>query len=425
MYFLYFLFRVILFPWLNYFFPFFVPKLQARINFEKTPVLGDDDHIEYSFEVSSEGELEQVRIPLVELIKMGKNIELLYCSPSVKRKCHELYHQFPNHLTIKPVQIIRYLPFGKKEKKALPQGRVFVLCRYDFFPEFIFYGRNKAKQFVLLSGAVSTFDKKNVLIKKYLLHCYRSFDHIVCATKHDFNLFLNLDIGQLKESMSVFDFRILSIQERLSKAKEKINSKFPLLIKVLNFTECKKKVLFGSFWPIEKNIIVHSQILLHESISFLAPHNLDLVEMKEVKHYFEQRNKKVIIFDENSREEDLDINIFNENPIVILNIKGILCELYSFFDYAYVGGGFGKSIHSVLEPFLAGCHVFYGPNNLRSSEKILINELSSHRCHEIKSMDSIDSAFFKINDDATNMETVLAADFSLEYNQLLSNLNWK
>ena len=424
MYYFYFLLRTFIFPWVNYFFPLFIPKLRERISFEKTPILGNRENIEYSFEVSSEGELEQVRIPLVELLKSGKKVELLYCSPSVKKKCYELYETYSTHLTIKPVQLVRFLPFGKM-RTYLPQGRVFVLCRYDFFPEFIFYGRKKAKQFVLFSGAVSTFNKKPIFIKKYLCHCYRSFDHIVCATKKDFDLFLSLGIYQHKENMSVFDFRILSIQERLSKAEEKISNKFPLFFKIMNIIDQKNKMLFGSFWPIEKEIIAKSQVLLNDTICFIAPHNLNLVEIEDVKNYFEQNNKKVLIFDEKSRLEGIDENDFSEYPIIILNMKGILCELYSFFDLTYVGGGFGKSIHSVLEPFLAGCHVFYGPNNSRSSEKVLINELDSRKCHELESMDLIDQIIPVTDFREKKMTRVLATDFSLEYNQLLSILSWK
>ena len=54
--------------------------------------------------------------------------------------------------------------------------------------------------------------------------------------------------------------------------------------------------------------------------------------------------------------------------IVLFTGKGVLCELYQKFDLAYVGGGFEKSIHSVLEPFWAGCQVVCGPGTHRSTE---------------------------------------------------------
>jgi 3-deoxy-D-manno-octulosonic-acid transferase len=54
--------------------------------------------------------------------------------------------------------------------------------------------------------------------------------------------------------------------------------------------------------------------------------------------------------------------------VVVLNLKGVLCELYSVMGHAYVGGGFERSVHSVLEPFVAGCKILCGPKVHRSTE---------------------------------------------------------
>ena len=65
------------------------------------------------------------------------------------------------------------------------------------------------------------------------------------------------------------------------------------------------------------------------------------------------------------------------NGIWIFQIKGVLCELYSYFDQAYIGGGFGVSVHSLLEPYLSGCQVVCGPKVSRSSEYLWISENSN------------------------------------------------
>ena len=55
---------------------------------------------------------------------------------------------------------------------------------------------------------------------------------------------------------------------------------------------------------------------------------------------------------------------------------GVLLEAYTFFGTAFVGGGHGRSIHSVLEPFLAGCNVFCGQKTHRSTEYDLVADIS-------------------------------------------------
>jgi len=62
------------------------------------------------------------------------------------------------------------------------------------------------------------------------------------------------------------------------------------------------------------------------------------------------------------------INIDRGDNVIFVTEPGLLCDLYPFFDLCFVGGGFGKGIHSVLEPYIGGCDVLCGPNVSRSSE---------------------------------------------------------
>ncbi|MBP5297342.1 MAG: hypothetical protein J6Y94_08450, partial [Bacteriovoracaceae bacterium] len=54
--------------------------------------------------------------------------------------------------------------------------------------------------------------------------------------------------------------------------------------------------------------------------------------------------------------------------VVLLTVPGVLCELYTCFGHAFVGGGYGRSIHSLLEPYWAGCMLYGGPKVFRSTE---------------------------------------------------------
>jgi 3-deoxy-D-manno-octulosonic-acid transferase len=54
--------------------------------------------------------------------------------------------------------------------------------------------------------------------------------------------------------------------------------------------------------------------------------------------------------------------------IAVVLVPGILCELYSYFGHVFVGGGHIKSVHSLLEPYLAGAKIYCGPKIHRSTE---------------------------------------------------------
>lgn len=53
---------------------------------------------------------------------------------------------------------------------------------------------------------------------------------------------------------------------------------------------------------------------------------------------------------------------------VLVERVGVLAQLYTVADVAYVGGGFGRrGLHSVLEPAAAGVPVVFGPRHRRSA----------------------------------------------------------
>ena len=63
---------------------------------------------------------------------------------------------------------------------------------------------------------------------------------------------------------------------------------------------------------------------------------------------------------------------------VIVKKVGILPELYSYTGFAYVGGGFARGVHNVLEPAIYGNIVCHGPNYalLNDAEKMVEKEIS-------------------------------------------------
>ena len=48
--------------------------------------------------------------------------------------------------------------------------------------------------------------------------------------------------------------------------------------------------------------------------------------------------------------------------VVIVDVVGILADLYAYSDIAYVGAGFGAGVHSVLEPAVYSNLIGFGPN---------------------------------------------------------------
>lgn len=402
-YYLYNILRTLLYPLVRYCFPLFSKKARARVNFEhqnftRRPSL---DRAEFAFEISSEGELEQV-FPLIEtLIKDEKSIEIVYSSQSVDEKIKGLVKKYPNQIRAFILPIICYQPWSKNHnvKKWLTADHLF-LCRYDFFPELIAFGR-KSKSFTLVSATAKSLESKNPISGAYYKWCLKSFDKIVSVSQKEKDSITRLaNISQ--SQIEVFDFRILQINNRLNRSESTLDENWPLwrdLHANLNNRQ-KTKVILGNFWNHEFELIKP----LADKVSLvLVPHQLQESKMDILRSKLGTKKINFIEIKQDTTHIPSDFE-----GVFILNLKGILCELYSLFDIAYVGGGFGSSIHSALEPYLAGCRIVTGPRIHRSTEFDVISEYDSPSIRSLSKLNDI--ANYILNENITDTEHIQFSD---------------
>lgn len=62
--------------------------------------------------------------------------------------------------------------------------------------------------------------------------------------------------------------------------------------------------------------------------------------------------------------------------VMIVDQVGILAELYTWADMAFVGGSVGRQVHSVMEALAAGCLTIVGPRHLKNREALEFKELA-------------------------------------------------
>lgn len=383
-----------------------VPFFKTRLNFERKNLIDESSLVvfkaHFCFEVSSEGELEQVK-PLIEAVLLNnKKIEIIYSSPSVEVKCQNLYKTHPEQVRLLRMPLLSgsLFPFLYFQSVwSWVSAPVIVFCRYDFFPELLLLKLFK-KKFVLVSGA---FKKTSW----YKIESFKFFDVVIAATDKEKINFENL----LKEKAVVYscDFRIPRIAERFKGAESTLGQKTILenyLFKIKSVPP-KDKIIIGSAWPSDLGIFDNKKLIdevksgrLH---LLIAPHKLDndfvTVIKEKCVEYFGKENVEVI-------NEQVS---FQKANVVILQMSGILCELYSLFSLSYVGGGHERSIHSVLEPFFSNNIVVTGPKIMRSTEFDLAFELLPDEIHVLNNPES----FYTIveSSDLTRLNVLARSDF--------------
>lgn len=391
---------ILLRPILSFLFQIFnfVPYVKARLTFERKNLRDDlsdyrahikgknrDDGI--AFFVSSEGEFEQV-FPVIEVaLEKDLWIEIIYTSPSVEKKVISFVELQKNQNKKKifalRLPLMSFFPvdfFIFQSPLSWVKSKTVVFCRYDFFPELLFF-KYLNRRLVLVSA---TLKNKNPSGFRglYLKSFYQLFSVIIPATIKDQELIST--ISQSKKCQAPFDFRVSRILSRLEKSAENFRERFGLENFYYEMSEWKKKrghesLILGSLWPSDLPIVLSKEAVAfyaqNEWSLFIYPHKLSDDEfIYAVKKLIEEKGQglefKLIM-----KLSDLkELKEIKKGTVYYMNVGGLLVESYQFFEMAYVGGGFERSIHSVLEPYIAQNTVITGVKTHRSTEWELINQ---------------------------------------------------
>jgi 3-deoxy-D-manno-octulosonic-acid transferase len=131
----------------------------------------------------------------------------------------------------------------------------------------------------------------------------------------------------------------------------------------------KSRVLIlGSIWPEDESQILDTTRELlseHRDLKLIVvPHQPTPKFLERISGYFD--SGEIILF---TALKDLEMQ-----RIILVDIVGVLADLYRYGDIAYVGGSFKQGIHNVMEPAIYDIPVIYGPVHRNSFEAIRLNE---------------------------------------------------
>jgi 3-deoxy-D-manno-octulosonic-acid transferase len=123
-------------------------------------------------------------------------------------------------------------------------------------------------------------------------------------------------------------------------------------------------VVAGSTWPADQAPLLAAWVQLKKQIRaarlIIAPHELTPHHLRSVSDWASSNSLRLARTSASPR---------GHADVVLVDQYGILGDLYTLADVAYVGGGFhAAGLHSVLEPAAFGAPVIFGPNYKKSRE---------------------------------------------------------
>ena len=338
---------ILILPWVS----LFSKKVKKRLRSENLSPLKKqyfDKEYDAIFHVSSQGEWQQVR-PVFEEFK-DLRVLILYSSESLTKEITLLEKAVD-------IAMLPVLSFRLTQNVSHLRTKQFFMVRYDFFPELMILAN---KTHSVLIAATLKSKSLSIFNSCYWKSIYSSFDIIFCCSEKDSVLFKSLLSNNKKILIKNFDFRHQAIIKR------QMSIENPSILGLENWlsdTPKDKRLICGSFWASEVFLFSGFDLVDKKMKVLIAPHQLKGQECDNLIKKLEEKFPSLFILSHPSELKEL-----KEHRIVINLLPNILCESYCLFGHAYVGGGFGRSVHSLLEPFWGGCHVYLGPKTHRSTE---------------------------------------------------------
>jgi 3-deoxy-D-manno-octulosonic-acid transferase len=289
------------------------------------------------FHCASLGEFEQGR-PVIEAVRAahpGKKILLTFFSPSGYEKRRE----YPG------ADFVGYLPLDTAANARAFLHNVPVdqalFIKYEFWYHMLKGLHDRNIPVSLVSGH---FRKAQVFFRWYggfFRRMLRFFTHIFVQTDESAGLLEKIGVQNVTVAGDTRFDRVMQIAGQATG-----------FAAMKAFKGDSDVIIAGSTWEADE---VHVQTALEAAGGdcklVIAPHEVSEVNVSRLRGLFPGAQ----LF---SRLDEA--NVFT-GQVIIVDTIGHLSSLYQYGTIAYIGGGFGKGIHNILEATAAGLPVFFGP----------------------------------------------------------------
>ena len=290
------------------------------------------------FHAASVGEFEQAR-PIIERLHSElpfRKVLLTFFSPSG----YELRKNYPL------VDKVTYLPFAtrrnaRKMLEILPLEAA-VMVKYEFWPAYLKALKAKHIPTYLISAIFRPGQLFFLPWGKMYLKLLHAFEHIFVQDQSSSDLLQRYGVDAVTVAG---DTRVDRVMEVRKQAKD-----VPM---VDGFVAGAPRVIVaGSTWQRDEQYLAR-YMAEHEDVKLvLVPHEIDSAHLHEIFQYFEGRYVRYT--------EATPQNV-NKCRVLLVDTIGVLSSIYRYGHVAYIGGGFGVSIHNTLEAAVYGMPVVFGP----------------------------------------------------------------
>lgn len=319
--------------------------VEGRVNIFETIDKSIPEHsLKIWMHCASLGEFEQGR-PIIEELRKEKPeayIIITFYSPSG----YEVRKNYPSGDLI--VYLPEDLPGNAHKFIRMIEPSLAIFVKYEFWAGYLIELKKQNIPSILISARFRQDQFLfNPVLGKWILNKLNAFDKIHVQDDSSKILLKNRGFNHIKVSG---DTRF----DRVSK-----HAQSPENIDVIaNWLGENQALVAGSTWEDDDKVL-----LPWESTRklIIAPHEISESRIKSIEDLCGKASVRYTDLIDNP-------SLAVGKDILILNTIGILMSVYQYGKVAYVGGGFHKALHNILEPASMGLPVLFGPENSKFPE---------------------------------------------------------
>lgn len=163
-------------------------------------------------------------------------------------------------------------------------------------------------------------------------------------------------------------------------------SRYPL---IEHFKGKERLFIVGSSWRPDEDLLVPF-VNAHPDVKFvIAPHEM---EQPRIERLVTECKGGVVRYSECHTESDVE-----GVRVLIIDVIGILNQLYQYADWVYIGGGFGVCIHNTQEPATYGVPIAFGPKYHKFKEACDMIKLGA--CASVTTTEELEEWFAPLKAD--------------------------
>ena len=321
------------------------------------------------FHASSLGEFEQAR-PVIETFR-SQHPDYKVCLTFFSPSGYEIRKNYS------AADVVLYLPPDTRRNARnlvkLMHPDIAFFVKYDFWFNYLNVLDNNNIPTYIFSAI---FRPNQYFFRWYgrwfarQLHCY---SHIFVQNSESLELLHSVGINDVSVAGDTRYDRVVDI----AKAAQPIDpielfltlssSGTPTSPRAAKHSNNPKVLVAGSSWePDERNIKAFIDNYNQPIKLILAPHVIDESHLAAIEKLFGKDN--CLRFSALKQSSNQSFKHSSIPSILIIDNIGMLSSIYQYATVAYIGGGFGKGIHNILEATAYGIPVCFGPNYMKFKE---------------------------------------------------------